>query len=115
MPEKLIAIQEVSILLGISEQEIKKLVERGDLPAYRIGGEFLRFRKEQIEAIRDGVPGHVAIPTPKAIPKKLPVKKQDLAYSQSRLDRILDFFYFNDFYIASLVVIFLILWVIFKT
>jgi len=114
MPEKLITMQEVSILLGISEQEIKKLVERGDLPAYRIGGKFLRFRKEQIEAIRDGVPGHVVIPTPSATPKKPTTKKQDSAYSQSRLDRVLDFFYFNDFYIASLVVILLILLVIFK-
>ena len=52
MPEKLLTIGEVAEYLKISEEEVKRLVDIGEIPAYRIGGSFLRFRKEQIDGIR---------------------------------------------------------------
>ena len=114
MPEKLLTLGEVSALLGISEDEIKKLAKKGDLPAYRVGGQFLRFRKEQIEAIRNEIPAKL---DGKVARKKRQAPldfAQQASYSESAVDRTLDFFYFNDFYIVSAGIILLILWVIFQ-
>ena len=94
----------VEKLLGISEEEVKKLAEKGELPAYQIGGRFLRFRREQIEAIAGEI---VAKPR-----RRKPTERASL--DRTSADRILDFFYFNDFYIISAVLIFIILWVIIK-
>ncbi len=99
MPEKLLTAEEASGLLGISEEEIKKMVNKGELPAYQIGGRFLRFRREQLEAIRSGITAQ--------LPERMP--------AQPAIDKFLDFFYFNDFYIISAILAFLILWVIIKT
>jgi excisionase family DNA binding protein len=100
MPEKLLTAEEAADLLGISEEEIKKLVETGELPAYQIGGRFLRFRKEQVEAIA----GEIVAKSP---PKKAPERPS--------VDKFLDFLYFNDFYIISAALTFIILWVILKS
>ena len=55
MPEKLLTIREVAEHLKVSEEEVKRLVDIGEIPAYRIGGSFLRFRKEQLDAIRSEI------------------------------------------------------------
>ena len=99
MPEKLLTAEEVSGLLGISEEDIKKMVKKGELPAYQIGGRFLRFRKEQLEALKDGITAQLPEETP----------------AQPSIDKFLDFLYFNDFYIISAILTFLVLWVIIKT
>ena len=125
MPEKLLTIDEVSNILGISEEKLTELVEKGELPAYKIGGCFLRFRKEQIEAIRSELPAKLTAPQPERIveaavkpPPKMsktyPKRPQGATYSQSPLDSVKDFFYFNDFYIFATTIVLLILWVIFK-
>ncbi|MEE9499825.1 MAG: helix-turn-helix domain-containing protein [Candidatus Omnitrophota bacterium] len=99
MPEKLLTAEEAAGLLGISEEEIKKMVKKGELPAYQIGGRFLRFRREQIEAIKNGITAQLPEGTP----------------AQPSVDKFLDFLYFNDFYIISAIIAFLILLVIIKT
>ena len=110
MPEKLLTLTEVSRLLEISQEAVKKLVKKGELPAYKIGGAFLRFRKEQIEAIRKEIPARF---TEAGKPERPLKPKEEVTYSESQRDRIADFFYFNDFYIISAVITFLILWVTF--
>lgn len=94
MRERLLTTREVSQLLGISEKEVIDLANQGEIPAYRVGGEFLRFRREEILKIRT---------------------KFKKVSSYSWREKISDFFYFNDFYIISLVLISLLLWVIFKS
>lgn len=97
MPEKLLTTEEVSSLLGISEEEVKRLARKAELPAYQVGGRFLRFRKEQIKALgRDVAPG---------LPESGP--------GAPSADKVLDFLYFNDFYVISGIIILLILWFIF--
>ena len=120
MPEKLLTSGEVAALLGISEQEVRNLSKKGELPAYKVGGRFLRFRKEQIETIRDEIPTRIASLDRKPFSeiKKSATKEyrefsQEGTYPETLGDRILDFFYFNDFYIISGAVILLIIWVIF--
>jgi len=94
MRERLLTTREVSQLLDISEKEVIDLANQGKIPAYRVGGEFLRFRQEEILKIKS---------------------KFKKASSYSWREKISDFFYFNDFYIISLILISLLLWVIFKS
>ena len=115
MPEKLLSLKELSDYLNISEEEIRKFVDDNIIPAYRIGGSFLRFRKEQIDAIKD----EICTRTPHAVPQyrvKVDFSKKE-AIIESRetiVDKISDFFYFSDFYIISLVLIGAMLFVIFR-
>ena len=133
MPEKLLSIKEVAECLKISEEEVKRLVDAGEIPAYKIGDTFLRFRKEQIDAIRseiseieekEPVPAGRAVPDKpahaphpytdleKAIKRKEPLTRQ---YDYTVTERVKDFFYFNDFYILSFLFITFLMYLIFKT
>ena len=131
MSEKLLSIREVSEHLKISEEEVKRLVDIGEIPAYRIGGTFLRFRKEQIDAIRNeideveekepehakpvlderGKPTHHLTDLEQEIKKREPTVRR---YDYSLVEKIRDFMYFNDFYIFSFIAIGLLLFLIFK-
>ncbi|OGW75044.1 MAG: hypothetical protein A2Z72_02705 [Omnitrophica bacterium RBG_13_46_9] len=113
MPEKLLTIEEVAALLGLSEDGVRKLVEKGDLPAYKVGGQYLRFRKEQIEAIKNEIPTKTVSASPQTKPNEHQKKIKAVTYRQSIGDRLLDFFYFNDFYIVAIILIAAVLWFIF--
>ncbi len=104
MAEKLMNTREVSQYLGISEEDLRKLVDRGEFPAYRLGGTILRFRKDQIEQIKG-----------RGIPKITNSEAETIAASASytKLARLRDFLYFNDFYIFSVIIIIILLIIIF--
>ncbi|MDO8525722.1 MAG: helix-turn-helix domain-containing protein [Candidatus Omnitrophota bacterium] len=131
MPEKLLSIKEVADYLKISEEEVKRLVDAGEIPAYKIGDTFLRFRKEQIDAIRSdiseieameperaksvfdqkGKAAHPYTDLEKAIKRAEPSTRR---YDYTAAERMKDFFYFNDFYILSLLLIVFLTYLIFK-
>jgi len=97
--EKLLTIREVSHILGVSEKEVIELSEKGVIPAYRIGGVYLRFKQHQIDDYK----------------KKIkPPHKNHPSHKFSAGDQMSDFFYFNDFYIFSGLVIIIILFFIFR-
>ena len=52
MTERLLTVRDVASILGISEKEVLDLAEDGKLPAYKIGGVYLRFNPGQIEEYR---------------------------------------------------------------
>jgi len=131
MPEKLLSIKEVAGYLNISEEEVKRLVDAGEIPAYKIGDTFLRFRKEQIDAIKKDISDIEALETgeelarieeekrvhpytelEKDIKRKEPVTRQ---YDYTAAERVKDFFYFNDFYILSFIIIGALMYLIFKS
>ena len=98
MSEKLITVREASLELGISEKKIIELADKNSIPSYRLGGEFLRFRKEEILRLRTIVRKDLDITDEK-------VSTREFLY---------DFFYFNDFYIASFMIIaFLVVAIVF--
>ncbi|MFA4981158.1 MAG: helix-turn-helix domain-containing protein [Candidatus Omnitrophota bacterium] len=132
MPEKLMSIKEVADYLKVSEEEVMRLVDIGEIPAYKIGGSFLRFRKEQIDAIKldiseieEGVPagqgpaapagknapGHPYTDMEREIKRREPVTGQ---YDYTTVERVKDFFYFNDFYILSFLIIGVLMFLIFR-
>jgi excisionase family DNA binding protein len=89
--EKLVTIREAAAILSISEKEIIDLAESGKIPAYKIGGVYLRFKREQLEEVKRNL--HLA-----GVKHRPPEK-----YSFG--ERVAGFFYFNDFYILSLILI----------
>lgn len=115
MPEKLLDLQELSAYLEISEEEIKKLVDERIIPAYKIGGFFLRFRREQIDAIRNEIFSRKPHVTP-TYKMKLDVagKTASIESTDTITDKILDFFYFSDLYLVSAILVILMIFVIIK-
>jgi excisionase family DNA binding protein len=98
--QKLLTVRDVSLLLGISEKEVVNLAENGAIPAYKIGGVYLRFKKDQIQEFQKSN-------------KSLQIKTNVLQKYTFK-DKISDFFYFNDFYILAVSVIVLLLIIIFQ-
>ncbi len=49
---KMLNIEEVKEYLKLDEDEIKILVEEEKLNAYKIGGEFIRFRQDQVNTLK---------------------------------------------------------------
>jgi len=114
MPEKLLTTKEVAYLLRISEDEVKRLVDVGEIPAYKIGGKFLRFRKEQIEAIRDEIFEVEAAQRSGSSSAAAIVIAPRERFDYTFTERIGDFFYFNDFYIVSFIIIGILLYIILR-
>lgn len=98
MKEKLITIREASLYLGITERQVVELTEKGVIPAYKVGGAYLRFRKEQLDYIKE---------------KIKPTIENNLQVYSFR-DKVSDFFYYNDFYIFSFLVISILIFLIFN-
>jgi len=132
MPEHLLSIKEVAAYLGVSEDEVKRLVDKGEMPAYKIGDSFLRFRKEQVDAIKSeisdvekadpdrvdikldpkGHPTHPFTELEKDMKRREPAARQ---YDYTFVERIRDFLYYNDFYIISAVIIAILLIIILRS
>ena len=120
MPEKLMTLRELCEYLKAPEERIISLVEEKSIPAYKIGGELLRFRKEQIDAMRSEIDSRVkdagvALPrveAPKAA-KRPGISGKSLA-SNTLSESFQDFLYFNDFYIFSAALIGVLLIIIFR-
>lgn len=98
--EKLLTVREVSVILGVSEKDVLDLTENGTIPGYKIGGVYLRFKKEQVEQYKKGL--HHG--RPKAV-------KDEAAGISSRIQ---DFFYFNDFYIFAAILIILLVYLVYR-
>lgn len=95
--EKLLTVRDVAHILNLTEKDVLDLAENGAIPAYKVGGVYLRFKHGQVDDYR---------------------KKNhsgSLAHNKiSFNDRVFDFFYYNDFYIFSILLIILMLFIIFK-
>lgn len=117
----LLNLREAAYILGLTEEEVRHFVASGKIPAYKIGGEFLRFKRSQIEALRGRIKilKHQSVPIEKIIPHEESAdftaegrSKAGAKDGYSLWDRIRDFLYFNDFYILAVVLIALLIFVI---
>ena len=95
--EKLLTVREVSQILNLTEKDVMDLAENSTIPAYKVGGVYLRFKRGQVDEYR----------------KKTHTNTRT-AHKISFKERMFDFFYYNDFYIFSLLLIILMLFIIFK-
>ena len=97
MADQFISVREAAQTLGVAEKKITDLVDKGDLQAYRIAGQFLRLKKSEVITIQDS--GAIA--------------QETVRYQYTSAERFSDFFYFNDFYIISFFIIAALLYIIF--
>ncbi len=122
MPEKLMTLKELSDYLHIREEKLTALVKEKSLPAYKIGGELLRFRKEQIDAMRAEIESRITGEDRIVVSEARQAVKERFTGPHSGLglrggsfkDRIEDWFHFNDFYVLSGVLIVILLFIIFR-
>ncbi len=132
MPEHLLNIKEVAAYLGVSEEEVKRLVDIGEMPAYKIGDSFLRFRKEQVDAVKSeisdvekadpdrvdvkldskGHPTHPFTELERDVKQREPAVRQ---YDYTFAEKIQDFIHYNDFYIVSAVIVAALLFIILRS
>ncbi|MDP3920971.1 MAG: excisionase family DNA-binding protein [Candidatus Omnitrophota bacterium] len=84
----MLTLEEVKSYLAIQNEVVEKYIKSGRLTAYKIGGTYIRFRKEEVLVLRQ-----------EASPKKRSSKSQTL------FSRIGDFWRFNNFYILSILII----------
>jgi len=97
MADQFIAVREAAQMLGITEKKIMDLIDEGKLQAYRIAGQFLRLKKNEVVNVRSA--GSVTVETYK--------------FTYSAGERIKDFFYFNDFYMIAILIILSLIFYIF--
>ena len=54
MSDGLLTEKEVKSYLQANDREIEHLKHRGKLTAFKVGGEFVRYRKDEVVALRNG-------------------------------------------------------------
>ncbi len=91
----MLTTEEVKNFLQVDQPAFDKFLKEGKLHAYKIGGTYLRFRKEDILNLRARI-----------VPKKFPYGKVSL------VARAGDFWRFNNFYIISLLVALAVIWAV---
>lgn len=107
--QKLLTIEELSRELGIKRSKIEELVEAKVIFAYRIGGELLRFPKEQIDAQRAEIYARCEDDDRLDEEELKRVHRSNRESADHNVagsalsfsDRLADFFKFYDFYIVS--------------
>ena len=90
--------EEVKNFLEIDQPQLEEFLKKGKLHAYKIGGTYLRFRKEEILNLRSELQ-----------PKKIKHPPD------SFLSRAADFWRFNNFYIVALLLVLAVVIVILRT
>ena len=94
MTEQLLNLTEVKQLLVLNDEEVMKLVREGKLNAFKIGGTYLRFDKNQVVALKT----------------RMDVVKHAKDSRYSFWSRITDFLKFYGLYILSVAVILYVLY-----
>jgi len=92
-----ISVRETSQILSISEKKVMDLIESGELQAYRIANKFLRLKKSDVQNLRNS--GEIV--------------QEITQYKYTVTEKIKDFFYYNDFYLLSFIIIMVLLYIIF--
>ena len=97
MMKRFLTSKEAADYLGITENELIDLSKANRITAYKIGGIYTRFKVDDLEIYR-----------------RKGVAKGGKNHNKGNFDNIRDFFYFNDFYIYSGIIIATMLYFIFK-
>jgi len=97
MMKRFLTSKEAADYLGVTEDELTSLSTTHQINTYKIGGIYTRFNVDDLEGYR-----------------RKGVTKGNKGRSYNKFDDLKDFFYFNDFYIYSLIIIVFILYLIFK-
>ena len=107
MSDKLLTLKEAAECLHLTEKQVRRLVTEGKIPAYQIGGMYLRFKEEHIFSLRAKFGGKQAHGDTESHGAASSFKNPFLSSAR-------DFLYFNDFYIFAAVLIIFLIYTILK-
>ncbi len=93
----LLTEEEVEHYLGVKPEDVQQLMKKGKLTAYRLGGTYLRFQKEEVLAIKNG--------------RKFRPPDE---LKRSPIDKFKDFWKFYNFYILSSILVLLLVVLFFQ-
>lgn len=85
----MLTLEEVKQYLDIEQETLEKCIQARKLNAYKIGGTYIRFRKEDVLNLRT----------------EFQAKKNQAQSKISIFSRISDFWRFNNFYIISILLV----------
>lgn len=95
----MLTVEEVKNFLEIDQAGLEKYLKQGKIKAYKIGGTYVRFRKEEVMNLRTEL-----------APRK--IKPSEPASLGARLG---DFWHYNNFYIISLLLVLIIVFFVIRT
>ena len=107
LSEEYLSVKEASELLQVSEEELRGLVHKHQLPSHNVAGAFLRLKRKDLEELK--IKWRIErelFPKKEKVSHENPIAKADFG------DKLADFWYFNDFYIVCAVVIMALLYFI---
>lgn len=99
MSSRFLNIKEAASILDSSEEEIRELIDKKELKVYKIAGQIIRFKEEDLINLKSKLKSSKVF------------KEEESEYTFT--EKLVDFLYFNDFYILAVLLIFLILAIIF--
>ena len=113
--DKLLTSSEAAGFLRIKEEDFDGFIQQHKIPHYKIAGKFIRFSQIELEKYKSlaGKQQKKNTENEKALKtqiKPIEYKKDDIP----KLERILEFVKFNDFYIVSFISIMVLLIYILK-
>ncbi len=116
LTEDYLSLKDASAILQITEEELRALVKKHQIPTHNVAGVFLRLKRKEVEELkikwrieRELFPparGGSASGGKPVFAHKNAVTKAGIG------SRLADFWYFNDFYILCSVLIVLLLYII---
>ena len=108
LSEDYLSIKEAAALLDVSEAELRVLVQKHQVPSHQVAGAFLRLKKKDVEELKiKWRIGRELFPQKEEFfPHHNTVTKAGF------LEKLGDFWYFNDFYILCSALIMLLLYAI---
>lgn len=92
----MLSLKEVMDYLELEESEVEELVRRGRLNAFKIGGVFLRFRKDQVVDVKSALRKRVQTPV------------------HAFFVKAANYWSFNRFYILSTIFFGLVIYILFR-
>ena len=109
--EEYLSTKEAAAMLEISEEELRALVQKHQVPSHNVAGVFLRLKKREVEELK----------IKWRIEREL-FPKQEHFFSHANtvqkagfFEKLGDFWYFNDFYILCSILIMVLLYTILST
>jgi len=104
--DTLLSSKEAAAFIGISDERLSELVKTRVVPAYTIAGEFLRFKKEELEALKDLLQEAAETEEGRVFNKKF--------VKMDGIDRVKEILRANDLYRVAFAVVIIALFVYFK-
>lgn len=115
--DRLLTLGEAAEFFGLDPESFQVLVEKYNIPHYKIAGKFVRFSQKELERYRSKIKEFHKSWDKKTTVKIIDKKNYPQEYKRKDLNwslKFYEFLKFNDFYIVSFIIIILLLYYIFK-